>query len=166
MCDNPARSSAPVAASPQERDIEDVSAYPRHRRRFPGLANQVKHARRFVARCLAGSPGITTATLLTSELVTNAVTHSASGDSGGKFDVTVVTGPHWARIEVGDRGGPAAPSAQHRDPFDITEHGRGLDLVEALAHRWGSTSHPSTLGRLVWFELVWEPEAACDRGSG
>ena len=53
------------------------------RRRFPGLPSQIAYARRFVARQLAASPELTTATLLTSELATNAITHSASGRATG-----------------------------------------------------------------------------------
>lgn len=127
------------------------------RRRFPGLAHQVKHARRFVERLLAASPELTTATLLTSELATNAVTHSASGSPGGKFEVTVYRGPGRARVEVRDLGGSEQPRAQHNDPCDVTEHGRGLDLVEVLASAWGTEDRPDGLGRMVWFELAWDP---------
>ncbi|WP_233515296.1 ATP-binding protein [Marinitenerispora sediminis] len=128
------------------------------RRRFPGLANQIKHARRFVERQLGPSPQAATATLLTSELATNAVTHSASGGPGGKFEVAVYTADGWVRIEVRDLGSPEQPRPQHKDPYDITEHGRGLDLVEALAVKWGSESRRDGLGRLVWFELTWEDD--------
>ncbi|MFC7329814.1 ATP-binding protein [Marinactinospora rubrisoli] len=129
-----------------------------HRRRFPGLANQIKHARRFVERQLGPTPQTGTATLLTSELATNAVTHSASGGPGGKFEVTVYSAAGWARIEVRDLGSPERPRPQHKDPYDITEHGRGLDLVEALAVKWGSEPRGDGLGQLVWFELTWEDD--------
>ncbi|WP_131102136.1 ATP-binding protein [Streptomonospora litoralis] len=132
---------------------------PLARRRFPGLASQIQYARRFVERMLAPSPETTTATLLTSEVATNAVRHSSSGMPGGKFEVTVDLAPGWARVEVRDLGSPEQPRAQHRDPYDTSEHGRGLDLVEALAAKWGSESRPDGLGRLVWFELVWEAQA-------
>ncbi|MUL42549.1 ATP-binding protein [Streptomonospora sp. PA3] len=132
---------------------------PLARRRFPGLPSQIQHARRFVERMLAPSPEITTATLLTSELATNAITHSASGTPGGKFEVTVDLAEGWARVEVRDLGSPEQPRAQHRDPYDTSEHGRGLDLVDALAAKWGTESRPDGLGRLVWFELVWVQES-------
>ncbi|WP_052809380.1 ATP-binding protein [Streptomonospora alba] len=133
---------------------------PLARRRFPGLASQIQHARRFVERMLGPSPELTTATLLTSEVATNAVTHSASGMPGGKFEVTVDLAAGWARVEVRDLGSPEHPQAQHRDPYDTSEHGRGLDLVDALAATWGSEPRPDGLGRLVWFELVWHEEDA------
>ncbi|TDQ49232.1 ATP-binding protein [Actinorugispora endophytica] len=126
------------------------------RRRFPGLANQIRHARRFVERQLGVSPEVTTATLLTSEIATNAVTHSASGAPGGKFEVTVYVTDGWTRVEVRDLGSPELPQPQHRDPYDASEHGRGLDLVEALAAKWGTEPRPDGLGRMVWFELTWD----------
>ncbi|RNL83508.1 ATP-binding protein [Halostreptopolyspora alba] len=126
------------------------------RRRFPGLSNQIKYARRFVERQLANSPVLTEATLLTSELSTNAVTHSASGSPGGKFEVSVYVATGWARVEVRDLGSLEQPRAQHRHPYDTSEHGRGLDLVDAMATKWGTEPRADGLGRLVWFELVWE----------
>lgn len=133
------------------------------RRRFPGLPSQIAYARRFVARQLATSPELTTATLLTSELATNAITHSASGHATGKFEVCVQLAPGWARVEVRDLGNMTeAPAPQHRDPYDTAEHGRGLDLVEALSSKWGTEPRRDGRGRQVWFELVWDGD---DRGS-
>lgn len=126
------------------------------RRRFPGLPSQVAYARRFVARQLTESPQLTTATLLTSELATNAITHSASGRATGKFEVTVQQAPGWARVEVRDLGSREQPAPQHRDPYDTAEHGRGLDLVEALSSKWGTEPRTDGRGRQVWFELVWD----------
>ncbi|WP_374224046.1 ATP-binding protein [Nocardiopsis sp. MG754419] len=127
------------------------------RRRFPGQPGQIAYARRFVARQLAESPELTTATLLTSELATNAITHSASGCDTGKFEVCVQLGPGWARVEVRDLGSTTeAPRPQHRDPYDTAEHGRGLDMVEALASKWGTEPRRDGRGRQVWFELVWD----------
>ncbi|MEY9210668.1 ATP-binding protein [Thermobifida halotolerans] len=135
------------------------------RRRFPGLASQIRHARRFVARQLHDCPEISTVTLLTSEIATNAVTHSASGAPGGKFEVTVYTAASWVRVEVRDLGGSELPRPQHRDPYDVSEHGRGLDLVEALAAKWGVEARADGLGRTVWFELVWDGDSARSCGS-
>ncbi|TQN30899.1 anti-sigma regulatory factor (Ser/Thr protein kinase) [Haloactinospora alba] len=133
---------------------------PPERRRFPGMASQIKHARRFVERVLSDSPQCQTATLLISELATNAITHSDSGAAGGKFEVTVYQAPNWSRVEVRDLGSLDQPRAQHHDPYDVSENGRGLDLVEALAATWGVQKRHDGMGRLVWFELVWEDEAA------
>ncbi|MDT0327607.1 ATP-binding protein [Nocardiopsis lambiniae] len=136
--------------------MEEHSTRPA-KRRFPGLPGQIAYARRFVARHLGDCPDPTTATLLTSELATNAITHSASGRETGKFEVCVHRAPGWARVEVRDLGNlKETPRPQHRDPYDTAEHGRGLDLVEALADKWGSEARQDGMGRQVWFELTWE----------
>ena len=62
--------------------------HPARRRAFPGSGDQVARARLFVGQVLGGCPAADDAVLLTSELVTNAVTHTASG-TGGKVVVTV-----------------------------------------------------------------------------
>ena len=53
------------------------------RRVFPGRADQVARAREFTARTLAGCPAVADAVLLTSELGTNALLHTATGTGGG-----------------------------------------------------------------------------------
>ncbi|CAL9422082.1 hypothetical protein SUDANB121_01889 [Nocardiopsis dassonvillei] len=152
---------APAPERPGTADPSPEPTMEEHRRsarrRFPGLPSQIAYARRFVARQLADCPDPTTATLLTSELATNAITHSASGRSTGKFEVCVHRAPCWARVEVRDLGNlNESPRPQHRDPYDTAEHGRGLDLVEALASKWGSEPRGDGMGRKVWFEVVWD----------
>ncbi|WP_184079801.1 ATP-binding protein [Nocardiopsis mwathae] len=156
----PEATAPPTACTPTPAPEASTGAAFLTRRRFPGLANQIKHARRFVARLLYTCPELTTATLLTSELATNALTHSASGAAGGKFEVTVHQAPGWARVEVRDLGSAEQPRAQHCDPYDTSENGRGLDLVEALSAKWGTEPRRDGLGRMVWFELVWETDDA------
>ena len=154
----PQRPASPMeesSSSPYSTDTAHRAA----RRRFPGLPSQIAYARRFIARQLGDSPEATTATLLTSELATNAVTHSASGRATGKFEVCVHRAPGWARVEVRDLGSTTeAPQPQHRDPYDTAEHGRGLDLVEALSCKWGTEPRRDGRGRQVWFELVWDDD--------
>lgn len=135
----------------------DCAHHSSAKRRFPGLPSQIAYARRFVERQMSASPEMPTATLLTSELATNAITHSASGRATGKFEVCVHVAPGWARVEVRDLGSTTeAPHPQHRDPYDTDENGRGLDLVEALATKWDSEPRHDGMGRRVWFELVWD----------
>jgi serine/threonine-protein kinase RsbW len=93
------------------------------------------------------------AVLLVSELATNAVLHTASGNSG-VFEITVCQGPGHARIEVCDQGAEDAPTTQPTEP--LTEAGRGLSLVELVAARWGHTG--DSTGRSVFFELSWDPD--------
>jgi anti-sigma regulatory factor (Ser/Thr protein kinase) len=128
--------------------------------RLPGHAASVGQARRFVARALGeGWPAVDDVLLLVSEVVSNAVRHSASGD-GGVIDVTVLTAGRTVRIEVGDQGGASEPRlANGTSNASRLTGGRGLRIVEMLADRWGHTG--DELGRLVWFELTdKEPEAS------
>jgi len=62
------------------------------RRLFPGDPAQVAHARRFVRRALAGHRAASDAALLTSELATNAICHTTSGQ-GGTFEIVVNPAP-------------------------------------------------------------------------
>lgn len=109
----------------------------------PASAGQ---ARRFVRSTLAqwqlddlGD----TATLLVSELVTNAILHARS-------DVTVAVRAleGRVRVEVAD-GADGVPFLRH--PTAAATTGRGLGLVQACALAWGVELHPP--GKSVWFDL-------------
>lgn len=127
------------------------------RRRFPGRPGQVSSARAFVRDILGGCPQLDEAILLTSELCTNALQHTHSGD-GGTFEVTVYHRPGSLRVEVRDDGSPNAPVPQ---PFDSCSlDGRGLEIVACLAHRWGQRG--DEYGRCVYFELRWPSPAGPD----
>jgi serine/threonine-protein kinase RsbW len=151
---------------PSQRDGEsghpDIS--PRFRRSFAGQPAQVAHARQFVEAALAGCPAVADAILLTSELATNAVQHSATG-RGGAFIVAISHAPGRVRVTVTDGGSATRPAvAPEADGLDIG--GRGLLLVNALAQRWGYAGEPGHAGAgngacagaepsgAVWFELA------------
>lgn len=121
------------------------------RRVFPGRHEQVAHARRFVARALAGCPVTDDAILCISELATNALLHTASG-SKGEFEVIVQLGESWIRVAVRDLGSSTTPAARILDA--TSEDGRGLGLVALIAYRWGQWGNED--GRTVWFELRWD----------
>ena len=123
------------------------------RRRFPGRCDQVACARSFVRHVLAECPRLDEAVLMTSELCTNALQHSASGD-GGTFEVSVYYGPGSARIEVRDNGSANTPAPHSFD--ECSEDGRGLEIVACLAHRWGQRG--DEYGRCVYFEMRWNPQ--------
>jgi anti-sigma regulatory factor (Ser/Thr protein kinase) len=63
---------------------------------FPGQPDQVARARSFLKRHCGPCPVLDDALLLTSELCTNAVRHSASGD-GGLFEVAIHRRPNSAQ---------------------------------------------------------------------
>ncbi len=93
------------------------------------------------AACKSASDALT---LITSELITNAVEHA-----GGPVGLAIERYGDTFRIEVRDRGGRSAPAVQPAD--DWAEDGRGLLLVEAMAHTWGVRTE--VLGITVWAEV-------------
>lgn len=133
-------------------DVQRTAAWrtPRPRRRvFPGHAAQVSHARRFVLRALKGWERADDAALLTSELATNAIRHTHSGEDGGTFAIVLILRRTAVIVAVTDQGAPTSPAL--RPTGILTPGGRGLSLVDALADRWGF--HGNHDGRTVWFEL-------------
>lgn len=86
-----------------------------------------------------------TATLCLSELVTNAVVHA---DSGCRVQVT--WGAGTLTVEVRNPGSPPdLPEPDTSEPLQV--HGRGLQLVDALASEWGSERDAD--GFSAWFVL-------------
>ena len=84
------------------------------------------------------------AAIVTSELATNAVRHADS-----PFRATLDRQHDGVRIGVEDA---AHDPLSRRSPDSYDPSGRGVDIVEALSRRWGSTELPS--GKLVWAELA------------
>jgi anti-sigma regulatory factor (Ser/Thr protein kinase) len=119
-------------------------------RRFPGRPEHVHAARRFIAAALVAWPATQEAALLlVSEVVTNAILHSASGDQDGSVEVRYALDEHEVYVEVVDAGGAAHPR-RHSEYLEGVS-GRGLALVEALASGWGVQDRQA--GRVVWFRL-------------
>ncbi|MFE6312200.1 ATP-binding protein [Streptomyces rochei] len=88
-----------------------------------------------------------TAALVISELVTNAIVHTASRH----IVCELHDGADLVRIAVRDEGcAPGQPHPQTAQRPD-DEHGRGLLLVDALCDAWGAHEHGP--GLLVWAEL-------------
>jgi anti-sigma regulatory factor (Ser/Thr protein kinase) len=117
---------------------------------FPGRADQVSLARRFVIDALgARSPLGDEVSLLVSEAVTNALLHTSSGHDHGTFTVIYLISAQRVHVEVHDGGAPHVPRRRMHD-LESTS-GRGLELFEALADRWGYGGDEH--GRVVWFEL-------------
>jgi anti-sigma regulatory factor (Ser/Thr protein kinase) len=97
------------------------------------------------------------ATLLTSELVTNAVV--ASADSLTPAPIAVHgewTPTHTLRILVHDQA-PGTPSSPDDFPPPEEEHGRGLLLITLYATDWGVCHHIPGPGKVVWFTLGGKP---------
>jgi anti-sigma regulatory factor (Ser/Thr protein kinase) len=125
---------------------------------LPGTPQSVSAARQ-IARQLLGDehPATETAMLLVSELVTNSVMHSRSGEPGGSVTVALCSGPAGILIQVCDDGGSSEPRVS-AIAGDGAEHGYGLLLVDVLAERWGTISSPE--GRVTWCRVSDHPAPA------
>ena len=133
------------------------------RQDLAGEPASVSVARRFVRQVLeeAGLDGaIEVATLLTSELATNAVLHARTA-----FAVRVDRVGQDVRVEVLD-GSPVQPRLRRSSGTAAT--GRGVAMMARLSTGWGTTP-PERLGgyaKGVWFtvagdaayEQVWDLE--------
>jgi anti-sigma regulatory factor (Ser/Thr protein kinase) len=95
-----------------------------------------------------GHPCAAEAVLPASELVSNSVLHSRSRETGGKVTITVWGGPLNALVEVTDDGGDSVPAVRGGD----AEGGRGLVLVEQIAHQRGHRPSEGN-GCTTWFEV-------------
>lgn len=125
--------------------------------RFEGLAEQIGAARAWALGCLpAGCPRRDDVALVLSELVTNAVLHSASGTPGGQVEIRVDVEADAVALSVLDQGPTLAPAV--RGPG---EHGRGLGIVGALVDAYDVTT--TEAGRCTWCRLDWSPVPAQTR---
>ena len=100
-----------------------------------------------------------TLTLLTSELVTNAVIHP-DPRAGGPVGLRITAYSDLIRVEVTDAGAGFDLAALPRRPREAGGH--GLVVVDGLSSRWGTRRTPIQGGEgfCVWFELDVASEAA------
>ena len=110
---------------------------------LPRSADAPRQARRLV-RDLVSPERADDATLLVSELVTNAVKYGPEEETIRLF---IGHGEGRTRFTVHDLG--LGPLPEMRAENDPAPGGHGLRLVDALADRWG-VERGSTR---VWFEL-------------
>lgn len=116
---------------------------------LPGEERSVANGRRFVRETLgARHPALEKVALGVSELATNAIMHSASGD-GGEITIGLVAAGPLVRAEVTNDGTMTTKPCVRRDAD--AESGRGILIVEALADSWGVVAQG---GRTtVWAEF-------------
>jgi anti-sigma regulatory factor (Ser/Thr protein kinase) len=116
-------------------------------REFPSTASAVASARHALDAVYADLGDLVhrTTVLLVSELVSNSVKHSRA--TNGAIELSAWITPDVVRVEVRDDGQGFDPPPF---PDDDAESGRGLQLVQALADRWGRPRGPRTS---VWFEI-------------
>jgi anti-sigma regulatory factor (Ser/Thr protein kinase) len=132
------------------------------RRVFRGEGRQLGVLRQWLASLLPPGPARDDLVLVATELASNALCHTASGQDGW-FAVEVTLCQSAVRIGVTDSGGPARPRVID-DP--AAERGRGLLLVGALAVRTGVSG--AGKGRLVWADVSWDdgPHQLAAGGGG
>ena len=114
---------------------------------FVPAPEAVAAARRFVREALASwgeTHLLADGELIVSELATNAVIHGLS-----PFRASVERTVHAVRIAVEDAG-PGLP--KRRRATQDAPGGRGVAIVESLAHRWGCDQLDS--GKVFWAELL------------
>jgi two-component sensor histidine kinase len=114
---------------------------------LPGMPASVAIARRLVREALPDCPRADDLILAVSELASNAIVHSASGQ-GGTVSVRVRTAPRWARAEVTDDG-PAAGVIAARN-------GWGLEIIAGITDQTGALIRPDGR-RTAWAEVTWAP---------
>ncbi|MET9931766.1 ATP-binding SpoIIE family protein phosphatase, partial [Streptomyces sp. NPDC006324] len=95
----------------------------------------------------AHSEHVDTALLLASELLGNVLIHTEHS-AVLRAHISGVEGQRRLRIEVTDRSDEVP---HRRVPGELSSSGRGLVLLDLLAHHWNVRPEPE--GKTVWFEL-------------
>ncbi|HEY9368748.1 ATP-binding SpoIIE family protein phosphatase [Streptomyces sp.] len=113
-------------------------------------SERIADARRQVRRLLhdwTDEDQVDAAVLMVSEMVTNVLIHT-DGDALLVAEVVCAEDHRRLRVEVSD----ASDELPHkRHPGEMASSGRGLLLMEMLAHAWGVD--PRGEGKSIWFEL-------------
>ncbi|MEU5522162.1 ATP-binding protein [Streptomyces sp. NPDC047860] len=145
-----ASAPAPSGAAAERRFRFELAAH-------PGSPAQARHLTRAQLTGWSVCEEICdTAELVVSELVTNAIVHTASSH----IVCELHDGDDLVRIAVRDEGcTPDRPRANTRQRPE-EEHGRGLLLVDALCQAWGAHEHGP--GLLVWADLPREADTPPD----
>jgi phosphoserine phosphatase RsbU/P len=120
-----------------------------------------QRARAFLGGRLADvldDEGLTVAGLLVTELVTNAVVHAAS-------PVEVSVSREGSLVTVSVRDADTGPLRwEDRPAGDLAEGGRGLLIVDQLAHSWGTVHSGGR--KSVWFRVPFAASVPADDGAG
>lgn len=122
-----------------------------HRARLPADPRAVSEARRQVRAAIRYwrlPVDIDVATLLVSELVTNAITHDSRPEGARPVTLNIRGADGRLRVDVHDTS-PEPPVLTGAP--DCAEGGRGLFLVDSLADSWGS--YRTAEGKAVFFIL-------------
>ncbi|WP_319254227.1 ATP-binding protein [Streptomyces sp. ID05-39B] len=125
--------------------------------RFTSTPRGARLARRLVSHRVNDwghpytTPANETLTLITAELTANAVRHGHVPGRDFHLQLTLIEGTF--RIEVTDTRAEKQPPTSPPATDSLSESGRGLLLVAALADDWGVTPRQAAPGKTVWAEL-------------
>nr|WP_251829124.1 ATP-binding protein [Streptomyces sp. ATCC 21386] len=125
--------------------------------RFTSTPRGARLARRLVSHRLHdwGHPYTTPVnemlTLITAELSANAVRHGHVPGRDFHLQLTLAEGTF--RVEVTDTRAEKRPPASPPATDSLSESGRGLLLVAALADDWGVSPRLAAPGKTVWAKL-------------
>jgi PAS domain S-box-containing protein len=137
----------------------DRSAQRTAERDIPAAASALSDGRHFTMATLEawGVPELTieTATLIVSELLTNAIVHGFP-----PIRLRLRRTPEELAIEVDDAGS-AMPRRLQTTPEDL--HGRGLAIVADLGDRWAA--RPNGHGKTVWSTVPVPPDPELTAGE-
>ena len=117
--------------------------------RLPASPEAPRKARESLRRtCGRTTPGhlLHDAELLTSEIVTNVVKHA-----GGMITIVVECDARKLSVAVADDS-PDQPVVRRSATTDLG--GRGMQLVDRLAARWGCKPRADGTGKIVWFRIA------------
>ena len=122
---------------------------------LPGAPESVATARRFVRITAAmwrlSGDNLADAELCMSELVGNAVTHTASA----RVHCRLWSARGVLFVEVDDEDRCDLPQLEQADDED--EHGRGVLLIDTFATAWGAVPRVGGTGKTVWAALKLSP---------
>ena len=118
---------------------------------LPHRVDSIPAARAFLTQLLHGweidDQVIDDASLLTTELMSNAVEH---GSGVVELEIAVQDG----LLHIGVHDDSVKLPAKHEVASASVEGGRGIWLVQSIDHDWGSDSNGREPGKTVWFELT------------
>jgi hypothetical protein len=125
----------------------------RWREVFEGTETEARKVRHWIFQLLPACQACADVVLVTNELCTNAILHTASGH-GGLFVVEIAWYPRTVRVSVADAGAPDRP----RHISDPDEQGRGLTIVRELCQNSGYFGDHR--GLLAWADISWSGPGA------
>lgn len=110
----------------------------------PGPASAGRARQAVRQACADTAVAIDAVVLCTSELVTNAILHGVP-----PIELEILVGSDSVRVGVHDAG--VRDVERRRTMSSDASSGRGLEIVDTLASRWGAER--TGAGNLAWFEI-------------